>query len=84
MDKKMFSTSEVAKLLGISRIAVFKKVKSGEIKAQRIGRSFVIDKNDLPSILGKSLTKSKKQLIERAVKKTVDEYRETLKMLGQE
>lgn len=80
----MFSTSEVAKLLGISRIAVFKKVKSGEIKAQRIGRSFVIDKNDLPSILGKSLTKSKKQLIERAVKKTVDEYRETLKMLGQE
>ena len=84
MDKKLFSTSEVAKLLGISRVAVFKKIKSGEIKAQKIGRNFVIDRKDLPSVLSKVLTKEKKNLIEEAVRKTVREYSETLKLLGQE
>ncbi|KKS82382.1 MAG: binding domain protein, excisionase family protein [Candidatus Wolfebacteria bacterium GW2011_GWC1_43_10] len=84
MDKKLFSTSEVAKLLGISRVAVFKKIKSGEIKAQKIGRNFVIDRKDLPSVLSKVLTKEKKNLIEEAVRKTVREYGETLKLLGQE
>lgn len=84
MEKNLLSTSEVAKLLGISRIAVFKKIKAGEIKAQKIGRNFVIQKKDLPAILGKVLTESRKNLIEEAVKKTVREYGETLKLLGQE
>jgi excisionase family DNA binding protein len=48
MEKKIFTTSEVAKLLGISRVAVFKKIKSGEIKAQKIGRNFAVYKKDLP------------------------------------
>lgn len=84
MGKNLFSTGEVAKLLGISRIAVFKRVKSGQIKAKRVGRNFVIEKKDLPGILGKSLTQEKKRIIEEAVKKTVREYGETLRLLGQE
>lgn len=84
MDKKEFSTNEVAKLLGISRVAVFKKIKSGEIRAKKIGRNFVIDEKDLPEILGAVLTKKKKQDIEKAVEKTIREYGETLKLLGQE
>ena len=39
MEKEYLSTSEVAKILGISRIAVFKKIKSGEIKAEKKGRN---------------------------------------------
>ena len=84
MDKDFFSTSEVAKLLGISRIAVFKKIKSGAIKARRIGRNFAVDKKDLPEVLGSVLREDKKQEIEKSVKKTVKEYGQTLKLLGKE
>ncbi len=85
MSKKdFFSTAEVARLLGISRIAVFKKIKTGRIPAEKIGRSFTVSKKDLPEILGKTLSTAKKKEIEAAVKKTVKEYGETLKLLGKE
>lgn len=84
MQKELFSTSDVAKLLGISRIAVFKKIKAGEIRARKVGRSFVVAKNDLPEILGDVLGEARKSLIEKVVRKTVKEYGRTLKLLGKE
>lgn len=84
MEKDLLSTSEVAKILGISRIAVFKKIKSGEIKAVKVGRNFVIQKRNLPEILGTTLGERKKRLIENAVRKTVRDYGQTLKLLGKE
>ncbi|MBP9854839.1 MAG: helix-turn-helix domain-containing protein [Candidatus Omnitrophica bacterium] len=39
---KHLSIAQYAKKLGISRIAVYKKVKKGQIPAVRIGRSYVI------------------------------------------
>ena len=84
MKKTLFSTIEVAKLLGISRVAVFKKIKAGKIKAKKDGRNFVIEKENLPEILGKVLTKKQKLEIEKSVQKTIREYSETLKLLGQE
>lgn len=84
MEKKLFSTTEVAKLLGISRVAVFKRIKSGYIKAKKVGRNFVVDKNDLPEILGSVLGKDRQRTIENAVRKTIEEYGETLKLLGKE
>ncbi len=82
--KQSLSTIEVAKLLGISRVAVFNNIKAGKIKAKKIGRNFVIDKKDLPNILGEVLTENNKQEIEKVVKKTISEYGETLKLLGKE
>ena len=84
MEKQLLSTIELAKILGISRIAVFKKIKSGEIKAQKAGRNFVISQSDLAEILGNTLSEEKKRDIEKSVKKTVREYGETLKLLGKE
>lgn len=81
-DKKFISTIELAKILGISRIAVYKKIKSGKIKAKKVGRNFMIAKKDLGGITGKELTKRQKSEIEKAVKKTVKEYGETLRLLG--
>ena len=78
------STTELAKDLGISRVAVFKKIKSGVIKAKKIGRNFVIDRKNLPEILGKALGNKNKRIIEEAVRKTVKEYGQTLKLLGKE
>jgi len=84
MDKKFISTIELALLLGISRQAVFKKIKSGEIKARKIGRNFIIDKDDLTEILDAALTENQKKEIEKSVDKTINDYGETLKLLGKE
>lgn len=81
-SKEFLSTTELAKNLGISRIAVYKKIKKGVIKATKVGRNFIIDKKDLGEILGKELTEKQKKEIEKAVLKTVAEYGETLKLLG--
>lgn len=82
VNKKFLSTVELAKILGISRIAVYNKIKRGEIKATKVGRNFVIEKKDLECILKKELTKKEKLEIEKAVRKTVKEYGETLRLLG--
>ena len=83
-EKEFFSTSEAAKLLGVSRIAIFKKIKSGEIRGEKIGRNFVIRKNELPDVLNRFLAEAKKKEIEASVRRTVKEYGRTLKMLGKE
>ncbi len=84
MKKDILSTSEVAKLLGISRVAVFKQIKAGKIKARKAGRNFVIERKDLPQGLETALSVSKKKQIEKAVDKTIREYSKVLKLLGQE
>ena len=84
MEQKLYSTTEIAKLLGISRIAVFKKIKSGEIKAKKVGRNFVIESKNLPEVLGQAMGEKTKQLIEQSVKKTVKEYGRALQLLGKE
>jgi len=82
MRQKYLSTSELAKILGISRVAVLKKIKLGQIKAERIGRNYAIKTADLSGILGEELTDQQKKEINLVVKKTVKEYGETLRLLG--
>ncbi|MFH1783602.1 MAG: helix-turn-helix domain-containing protein [bacterium] len=82
-NKEFLSIAELAKIMGISRISVFKKVKSGEIPSIKIGRSYAIDREDIPALSGKT-SKKKALVIEEAVKKTVREYGEVLRRLGQE
>lgn len=81
---KYISIAELAKILGISRIAVYKKIKKGEIEAVRIGRSFAVPEKYAEVITGKALSDKDKKEIESAVKKTVEEYGEVLKLLGKE
>ena len=75
---------QLAKMLGVSRIAVYKRVKKGQIKAERVGRSFAIARRDVAGILGRALGKKGQRQIDRAVKKTVAEYGEALRLLGNE
>ena len=82
MDKKEYLTiPQLAELLGISRIAVYKKVKSGQIKAVRIGRTYAISKKVISNILGKELTPQLKKKIDKAIRtacrdltKSVDDF----------
>ena len=39
--KKYLTVKELADLLGISRVAVFKKIKNGQICAEKIGRNYI-------------------------------------------
>ncbi len=84
LRKNYFSVSELAKILGISRVAVFKKIKKQEIKGKRFGRLWLVKDEELRNILGKTLTSAQKKFLEKAVKRTVNEYGETLRLLGNE
>lgn len=83
-DNQYLSTIEAAKMLGLSRIAVYKKIKRGEIPAQRVGRNFIILKTDLGGINNRTVTEEQKTIIQDAVRRTVREYGETLRLLGSE
>ena len=83
-NSKYISLPELAKLLGISRIAIYKKVKAGEIKASKIGRNYAVERKYVEQIMGKALNDKEKKQIDKAVKKTVREYGEVLKLLGKE
>jgi len=88
-DRKVIyiSVAELAKMLGISRIAVFKKIQKGQIPAEKIGRSYAIS-TEFVTILfphkNKELTEENKKDIEKTVKKVIKEYGETIKRLGKE
>ncbi len=75
---------QLAEVLGISRIAVYRKVKKGQIKAVKIGRTYAVPQKQIAAILGKTLRQQDKKEIDHAVKKTVKEYGQTLKLLGSE
>ncbi|OGJ43854.1 hypothetical protein A3J23_02490 [Candidatus Peregrinibacteria bacterium RIFCSPLOWO2_02_FULL_48_14] len=74
------TTGEVAKLLGISRIAVFKKIQSGVLPARKIGRNYVVKREDL-QLQSAVLTEEKKETLNRSVDKVIDDYGETLRLL---
>lgn len=86
--KTHISVAELAKMLGISRVAVFNRIKKGQIPAEKIGRSFAISIEDVDEIVqgisSKNLTEDQKEVIKKAVEKTVKEYGETLRLLGKE
>jgi len=82
--KRLFSTMEIAKILGISRIAVFKRIKTGDIKAIKVGRNYVISDKILNRVLNKRFTPKQKKVIETAVRKTVKEYGDVLQRPGRE
>jgi len=84
INSEYITISQLARILGISRIAVYKKVKNGQIKAIRVGKICLIPRSATLNILGKELTEKDKKEIDRAITKTVKEYGEVLKLLGRE
>jgi excisionase family DNA binding protein len=78
------STTQLAKLMGISRVAILKKIKTGKIHAQKVGRNYIISAEEFAATVGEFVSPAKKAEIERVVKKAVKEYRETLRLLGRE
>ena len=82
--RRYLTTTELAKMLGMSRIAVFKRIQSGKLRAERVGRAYRIRRADLPSILGATIAPARRRMLDAAVGRVVREYGETLKLLGRE
>jgi excisionase family DNA binding protein len=73
---------ELANDLGISRVAVYKKVKSGEIPATRVGRCYVISSETAESLSRQPVNRQDLDWIDAAVKKVVQEYGIVFKWLS--
>lgn len=84
MHEQYLATRDVARLLGISTVAVFKRIKSGKIKAHKIGRSYIINKRDVPELDERTLNRTQKAFMDKALTKTIKEYSVALKLLGNE
>ncbi len=81
-DEKYISIPKMAKILGISRIAVYRKVKKGQIEAVRFGRNYAIPRKIIAPLLGRTLAAGDKRHLDRVVLRTVKEYGEVLIKLG--
>jgi len=46
-EKDYYTITELAKELGISRVSVFKRVRQGSIKGQKMGYNYIIFKKDI-------------------------------------
>ena len=82
--EKYITIPELARLLGVSRIAIYNRVKKGQIPAIKIGKTYAITDQTIADILGKKVTERGKKRIDAAVHRTVREYGEVFKRLGKE
>lgn len=82
VTKTYLTTSEAAQILGVSRVTIFRRIKAGDIKAEKIGRNFLITAEQF--VTKKELTKENKTEIKKIVEKAINEYGETFRLLGEE
>ncbi|MFH0852855.1 MAG: helix-turn-helix domain-containing protein [bacterium] len=82
--KDLLSTSEVAAILRVSRIAILKKISKKQISAIKVGRNYVISKEEVQKLLGLAIGDENKKEIDNAVKKAVHQYGEVFRRLGKE
>jgi len=47
IEKDFYTTTELAKELGISKVSVLKRIWRGNIKSRKMGRNFIIFKKDV-------------------------------------
>ncbi|MCX6810091.1 MAG: excisionase family DNA-binding protein [Candidatus Berkelbacteria bacterium] len=75
--------ADFANRIGLSRVQIFRRVKSGQIKAERFGRAYLIPIEELQKITGE-ISELDHGLINKGVKKTLKDYGSVIKDLGEE
>ena len=75
---------QLARKLGLSRVAVWNKVRKGEIRAAKVGRQYVISARDARIAAGEELSPERKKWLEAAVDRVICEYGPVLKRLSRE
>lgn len=56
-SKAFYKAEELARLLEINIMTIYRYIKAGRLRAYKIGREFRIDKNEFQSFLKKTSTK---------------------------
>ncbi len=83
-NNNFLTVKQLADILGISRIAVFNKIKKGQLIALKVGKTYLISKDQLVGIIDNNLSEEEKIKIKKGVSMVINDYSETLKMLGKE
>ena len=84
LQKPYISTTDLAKFLGVSRVAVFKKIRKGQIKAEKFGRNYLVPREELLTIVGQFVPENRRKNIDHIVDRITKEYGDTLRRLGKE
>ncbi|MGA2669819.1 MAG: helix-turn-helix domain-containing protein [Dehalococcoidia bacterium] len=53
MEEKFWKTSEIAKMLGVTRRTIYSWIKDGKLQSIKIGGSIRIKQQDLDKFMGK-------------------------------
>jgi len=56
-DKKYYTTKELAEMLGLNVMTIYRYINAGKLKAYKIGKEFRIDKSEFDRFMRKSKTK---------------------------
>jgi putative molybdopterin biosynthesis protein len=56
-EKEFYKAEDLAKLLEVNIMTIYRYIKARRLKAYKIGREFRIDKNEFQSFLRKTSTK---------------------------
>lgn len=55
-EKEFYKAEDLAKMLEVNIMTIYRYIKSGRLKAYKLGREFRIDKNEFQSFLEKNKT----------------------------
>lgn len=77
------SVAEAAKIMGYTRQHVLRLIYNGKIEAEKIGRSFAVNRKSLGGLY-KPLSPLEKKEVDQAVDKIFKEYGDVIKKLGKE
>jgi excisionase family DNA binding protein len=84
MTKEYYSTIEAANIFRVSRKTIFMWIKTGKIKATKVGRNFIVPHSGIIEKLGKTLGTEKKAEIEESIDRAMKDYEQTFRQLGKE
>ncbi len=84
-NEKFFSISEAAHIIGVSRVTVFLWIKKGLLQAQKVGRNYIItNKELLKHLKNRPINEKEKKYIKEGLEKALQDFGETIRMLGKE
>jgi excisionase family DNA binding protein len=61
MERRTYTVTEAATVLGISRTSAYERVRAGELPALRLGRRIVITRAVVDAMLGGAPTRSEER-----------------------
>ena len=84
MTKEFYSTTEAANIFRVSRKTILMWIENEKIKADKVGRNYIIPHSSIVEKIGKTLGTERKEEIEKTIDKAMEDFEQTLRRLGKE